>query len=119
MYANLCKIVLGWLLISGMVATAAAAADQIPTNQTITKIFVYTESVVVQFSPGFSSTQGCAGVASLQNNTLFLDFSAQKVQYATVLSAYLTGKKVGFGVLGCSASFGGGVPVVYRVDIAD
>ena len=118
MHGNLRRIVLGWLLMSGVVATAAAA-DQIPTDRTITKIYAYTTYAVVRFSPEFSSTQGCTGLAILQNDTLVIDFCAQKVQYATVLAAYLTGKKVGFGVNGCSPNFGNGVPVVYRVEVAD
>ncbi len=109
------------LLLSFAVTNVALAVDQVPTSRTITRIHSYSNFAVVRFSPDFPSTLACGGVSSLQANTVVIDFTSNKdakTQYATVLAAFLTGKKVGFGVNSCSPFFGFGVPKIYRVDVA-
>ena len=108
------------LLFLATVSNCALATDQIPSDRTITRIHTYSTYAVVRFSPAFSSTLGCTGIPNLVNNSVVIDFSVNKdvkAQYAMMIGAFLSGKKVGFGVNACSPLFGFGVPKAYRVDV--
>ncbi len=42
-----------------------------------------------------------------------------KTVISATMAAYMAGKQVGFGINGCYAGYGDGIPTVYRVDIED
>lgn len=93
-------------------AFSMAASDQIPRDRTITNLYVYGESVVVEFTPEFTNTQNCPetsktkaiiDLANGQNQTL----------YTAALSAAMSKTKVGFGLAGCDNNV-----LIYRVDLA-
>jgi hypothetical protein len=97
---------------------AVAAPESIPARK-ITSIQAYGKGAAIHF-PSYTNAQGCVGAQA--TNTVFIDFAASpdlKSPFAAVLAAYLSGKSVGFGIDGCYAGYGGGVPTVYRVDVED
>jgi hypothetical protein len=87
----------------------------------ITRIISYTEAAVgaqvalVFVSPAMpSGTEGCTLAPA---NELWIDLSdlQGKTVYATLLSGYLAGQTLSFGVRGCAKS--GLVPLVYSVQL--
>lgn len=100
-------------------ANAFAAAETIPERKII-KMQVYAKGAAIQYSPVFANNQACAGGAA--NSIVFIDLAANpelKTAIGSALAAYMAGKQVGFGIDGCYAGYGGGVPTVYRVDVTD
>jgi len=62
---------------------------------------------------------GCGGGATA-NDTGVIDWGSDeraKLLYAAVVSAYATGREVGFGLKDPCNNWGDGVPEIYRVDI--
>ena len=107
------------ILFTGVPGAAWAASDQIPRDRTVVAIMTYDNYAVVQFSPAFANNLACGG--SVQNTHVALLFdtnSHKKAQLATVMMAMSLKQKIGFGLNGCF-SWGGGIPTVYRVGVAD
>jgi hypothetical protein len=94
----------------------AWATDNVRQSK-VTAIFTYSTAAAVRYEPAYSNAEGCAG--SLADNTVIIDWSSNpdvKAMYATVLTAYLTGREVAFGLSGCHP-WGGGTPLAYRADL--
>jgi len=76
----------------------------------------------IDITPALAAgTEGCTGYGGAWN-VIWIDFSAAtapdgKALYATLLSAYLAGKRLTFGLSGCGMN--GQIPQIYRVDISD
>jgi hypothetical protein len=107
------------VLCLGVAINALAAAETIPERK-IVKMQVYAKGAAIQYSPSYANSQGCAGSAA--NSIVFIDLTATpelKVAIGSALAAYMAGKQVGFGINGCYAGYGDGIPTVYRVDIQD
>lgn len=111
------RVFLGILI--GFSFTGVATATQvIPAGKTVYRIHTYDGYAVLRFSPATTSTEGCGGGA-LADTTVVIDWSTSagyKLHYAAVLAAQVNGKLMGFAVNGCHP-WGGGVPIVYRIDI--
>ena len=96
-------------------AVVASASTQIYSDRTITLVGSYADIAYVIFTPAVPNLEGCPYTAG---DEVVIDWSTNpnaKAMYATVLAAYLAGRKVGFGVSGC---YQGGAPLAYRVDVA-
>lgn len=91
---------------------AFAASDQIPRDRKITETKTYSTTVMVRFTPSFTSTQGCS-----KGGRDWLTFSTGndegRALYSTILAAATANKTVGFGVSGCHSDH----PKIYRVDV--
>ncbi len=100
-------------------APGAAWADNVPGNRTVVKIFNYDNLAVIKFSPAYANNLGCAGgnVANSHAAILWDNDSDKKVKYASILMAMSLNLKIGLGISSCFGGFGGGIPIVYRVDI--
>jgi hypothetical protein len=106
--------------ISALIAAATAHADRVPNDRAITQIRVYTDWAAVLFTPPYDNDVGCPGAAS--NNSAVIEWRSdpdKKAMFATILAAKVTGQPLGFGILNCWDSYGGGVPMIYRVDLPE
>lgn len=104
-------------LFSLAYGTPVWAMSQVPIDRTITGIRVYETYAVIVFSPDYANSENCTGFN--KNRTAVIDWSTNpeaKAMYGTALSAYMSGKKIGFGLNGCHP-WGDGVPKAYRVDM--
>jgi len=89
-------------------------------DKTIIELHTYTTGVSLKYSPVSSSAYGCSGASATY--TVHIDWTTDpdlKLLYSAALAAYAAGKKVGFGVDGCVAGYGGDVPKVYRLDVSN
>jgi hypothetical protein len=96
-------------------AVVASASSQIYSDRTITLVGSYANAAYVMFTPAVPNLEGCPYTAG---DEVVIDWGTDpnaKAMYATVLAAYMAGRKVGFGVSGC---YQGGAPLAYRVDVA-
>lgn len=95
-----------------------SGASQVPRDRTILAIYQYQNATVIRYSPAFTNAEGCTGGA-VANEYAYLDstVSTAKFQIAAIYTAYATGKKVGLGLYQCTNLFGGGVPLIYRVEV--
>lgn len=112
-----CRLALGAVLVVGMVTTAQA--DNVPITRQVTKILTYTDWAAVFYEPAYSNNVGCAGAPS--DSVAVIEWRSdpdRKAMYAALLAAYVAEEQVGFGISGCWSFFGGGVPLIYRVDMA-
>ena len=76
---------------------------------------------VIRFTPAFANNLGCAGGSTATNHAaiLWTDDSDKKVQFASILMAMSLNFRIGLGIAGCFNGFGGGIPIVYRVDVVE
>jgi hypothetical protein len=96
-------------------AVVASATSQIYSDRTIALVGSYADAAYVIFTPAVPNLEGCPYTVG---DEVVIDWSTNpnaKAMYATVLAAYLAGRKVGFGV---SACYQGGAPPAYRADMA-
>ena len=103
-----------------MLGAQVTKADNVPVNRKISHISTYGTWAAIQYSPAYTNDVGCPG--SVDDRVAVINWgtnSNNKAMYAMAMSAFLTNKTVGFGILGCWSSYGGGVPLVYRVDVKD
>lgn len=98
-----------------------AVVTVIPASE-VTDIFVTTLSAVVQLTTAGPTSPGC-GTNNNDKRFVMIRWdinSNNKVMYASVLAAYLTGKKVEFAVdpavVACHP-FGGGIGVAIRATV--
>ncbi|MCP5143945.1 MAG: hypothetical protein H6978_03880 [Gammaproteobacteria bacterium] len=105
-------------IASLVIPVIASGSSQVPRNRTITLVYQYGNATVIQYTPSFTNTEGCAG-GDVANSYAYLDTSLPTSKYmiAAIYTAYATGKKVGVGLSGCTNNFGGGVPLIYRVEL--
>lgn len=99
------------LLIAPVVAVAIG--DDVPADREILQVKVSPSSALVEVSPQFADSQGCAQSGS---GWLEIDLATDKSLFTTVLAAATARQKVGFRLLGCA---GGSLayPLVKRVDV--
>lgn len=112
------KAVSGGVVAILLLGAQSVIADNIPMNRQITLVQTYANFAAVRFDPPYENNLGCAFSGS--DSFVVIDWTTNannKAMYAATLSAYLTQQPVGFGISGCSAFYGGGTPLVYRVDI--
>ncbi len=102
-------------------APGAAWADNVPADRTILKIHTYANYAVIKFSPAFANNLGCGigSVADTHAAIMWQNDPDQKAKYASVLMAMAGNMRIGLGISGCFPEFGGGIPIVYRVDVAE
>ncbi len=108
------------VLFPAMLFAGTAWADNIPSNRTIVKIYTYTNVAVIRYSPAYDNNLGCAG-GSVGDTTAAISWRSdpdRKVMFASVLTALAGNMQIGLGIAGCFAGFGGGIPLIYRVDVA-
>lgn len=101
----------------GFAAGASAQSAQI-SNRAVVLVQSYSGGAAIRYSPA-ATANGCAGTSADQH--VWIDWSGdanRKAMLALVMLAAAQGKTVGFGVNGCYGGYGGGVPSVYRVDLA-
>ncbi len=97
----------------------AAWADNVPADRTVVKIINYDNYAVIRFSPEFANSLACGGGGQNSHVAIFFDANPdKKAQLATVMMARSLKQKIGFGINGCFV-WGGGIPKVYRVGVAD
>lgn len=110
---------LGILVLIFLTAQLAfGATTQIETNKKIVEMHVYADYASVIYTPAHTDGAGCTGIGA--SNTVTISWSADenyRAMYSAALSAYVTGKTVGFGVNGCITGYGGEVPKMYRLDV--
>ena len=100
-------------------APGAAWADNVPADRTVIKIFTYTNYAVINFSPAFANNLGCGGGNADTHAVIFWHIVPDnKVKFASVLMATNADMRIGLGISGCFSGWGGGIPIVYRVDVA-
>ena len=99
----------------------AAWADNVPADRTVNRIFTYDKSAVIRFSPAFANNLGCGGgsIATTHAAILWTNDPDNKVKFASVLMAMSLNFRIGLGIAGCFNGFGGGIPIVYRVDVVE
>lgn len=95
------------------VHTIYAAPEQVPVDRTITSIHAYDSFVFINFSPSYTSTQGCPNADSARRVSIDTSNDTGKNIYSAVLSAALAQRAVGFGLDGCHNDR----PKVYRIDV--
>ncbi|WNO10317.1 hypothetical protein [Teredinibacter sp. KSP-S5-2] len=91
---------------------AFSVSQSVPSDRSVSLLVAYGDIVVVQFSPSFENTQNCSS-SSQVTAQLDLNEDPHKALYSTLLMAFASGKKVGFGIEGCSGQY----PKIYRVDV--
>jgi hypothetical protein len=112
------------LVAMGMAFGPNLATGSTQVSATVVLVSIYSGAIGVSgaevtISPALpNGTEGCTYTPA---NTIYIDFSSTvqpdgKSLYATVLAALLAGKKMTFGISGCSVN--GALPLVYRVDVA-
>ena len=116
-----CPVVQG-LAFAAFVGPGVSQAGTYVSGVTIQSVNLYagasSQGAYIVIWPALpSGTEGCTYTPA---NELWIDFSSTaqpdgKTLYATVLAAFLAGRQMTFGVLGCGAN--GAVPLVYRVDV--
>jgi len=89
-----------------------SANQTIPNDRTITNINVYTDLVVITFTPEFQNNQGCTS-SSTNDVQLMLADDPTKAMFSTILAAAASKSKIGFGIGGCAGQF----PKIYRLDL--
>ncbi len=101
-------------------APGAAWADNIPPDRTVVLVYTYDKFAVIKFSPAFANNLGCGGgsIATTHAAILWGDDPDKKVKFASVLMAMSLNLRIGFGISGWIGLFGG-IPIVYRVDVAE
>ena len=101
-------------------APGAAWADNIPTDRTVVLINTYDKYAVIKFSPEFANNLGCGSVnnANIRAAITWFNDPDNKTKYASILMAMSLNMRVGFGISGC-LDWGGGIPIIYRVDVAE
>ena len=98
---------------------AAWAVDNIPADRTVVTINTYDKFAVIKFSPAFNNNLGCGSTINATTRAaIFWNDADKKVQFASVLMAMALNLRIGFGITGCFG-WGGGIPIVYRVDVAE
>ena len=111
------------LLLCTLIFTVSlsAATDRITPDKTIINISTYETYAAIKYSStGTFTTVSCS--SSNDHTWVVIDWSTNsnnKTLFNSALAAYALGKKVGFGINDNCHPFGGGVPRVYRVDIAE
>ncbi len=108
------------VLFPAMLFAGTAWADNIPANRTIVKVFTYPNAAVIVYSPAYANNLGCAG-GSIGDTTAAISWQSdpdRKVMFASLLTALAGNMQIGLGIAGCFAGFGGGIPLIYRVDVA-
>ena len=102
-------------------APGAAWADNVPADRTVISINTYEKLAVIKFSPAFANDLGCAGGfnATTRAAILWINDPDSKAQYASVLMAMSLNLRIGFGISNCFTLWGGGIPIAFRVDIAE
>ena len=114
-------IVVFFLMIA---SHCVSAATQVPMNRTLTQLTTYDNMIVLVFDPPYANDQNCFGpyqdraVAIKLNPDDTGTYVKNKVLYASALTAYMSKRKVGFGVSGGCATWGDGIPYIYRIDMA-
>ena len=111
----------GFVLILILVSQLAVA-ESIPRTRTVTAIHTYNDWAAIRFDPPYDNSLGCLGDSVAVDTSVVIDWgtdSERKAMFASVLAAYMGAKQIGFGINVCSPKFGGGVPLVYRVDLGD
>lgn len=114
---KLTATIIAALLGQGIASQARAQNAQI-SDRAIVLIQSYVGGAAIRYSPA-ATANGCAGSSADQN--VFIDWSAdpnKKAMLSLVMLAAAQGKTIGFGISGCYGGYGGGVPSVYRVDLA-
>ncbi len=119
--ATMLRPVVFLLTILFTAAPGAAWADNVPADRTILKIHTYTNFAVIKFSPAFANNLDC-GINSNADTfaaIMWQNDPDKKVIYASVLMAMAGNMRIGLGISGCFPEFGGGIPIVYRFDLAE
>lgn len=95
--------------------TAIAGAEQIPRDREITILHAYDNIALVDFSPAFTHTQNCSGTNT--TNRVLISFdganNSGRAMYATAMTAYSLGKRIGIGINGCIGTY----VRAYRIDL--
>ena len=92
-----------------------------PIDRTILTIHTYANFAVIKFSPAYANNLGC-GTGSLADThaaIMWQNDPDRIAMYASVLKAMAGSMRIGLGISGCLPSWGGGIPIVYRVDVAE
>jgi len=101
-------------LCSILLATTQAYAQYTTNTGTLKYLSVYPTSAIVQVSVSTGNAGGCTFAASDQYYSLPMDGSqASNIQYAAMLSAYVSGENIRFQVEGCDGIF----PKVLSVEL--
>ncbi len=119
--ATMLRPVVFLLTILFTAAPGAAWADNVPADRTILRIHTYANFAVIKFSPAFANNLGC-GISSNADThaaIMWQNNPDEKVKYASVLMAMAGNMRIGLGISGCFSGWGGGIPIVYRVDVAE
>jgi len=76
---------------------------------------------VIKFSPAFANDLGCGvgDTAEIHAAIMWNIDPEEKTKYASVLMAMAGNMRIGLGISGCLTTWGGGIPIVYRVDVAE
>ena len=114
-------IVLGLLVV---LSQYTSASTQVPMDRTITQLITYDNLIVLRFDPPYPNDQNC--LSAVQDRAVAIklepDGTGTYVKnnnlYASALAAYLSRRKVGFGINGGCANWSNGIPYIYRVEIA-
>ena len=117
--ATMLRPVVFFLTILFTAAPGAAWADNVPADRTILKIHTYPKFAVIKFSPAFANDLGCGSgsVADTYAAIMWENDPDEKAKYASVLMAMAGNMKIGLGISGCFPNWGGGIPIIYRVDV--
>ena len=101
-------------------APGAAWADGFSADRTVLMIRTYEKYAVIKFSPAYANILGCgsSSVADTHAAIVWLNDPDSKAQLATVLMAMAANMSIGLGISGCF-TWSGGIPRVYRVDVAE
>ncbi len=118
--ATMLRPVVFLLTILFTAAPGAAWADNVPGDRTVVKIHNYDNSAVIKFSPAFANNLGCgsSSTADIFAAIMWQNDPDNKAMYASVLMAMAGNMKIGLGISGCFPNWGGGIPIIYRVDVA-
>lgn len=115
---NVSSLLRGCAIISlWAISQIGFAAQQIGPRE-IVKIFTYPHFVVVHYSPSSTNAALECPDSSLSSRYVAIRSDDNKLLLASLYTAIATNKALaGIGVAGCFASWGG-IPVAYRVDLA-
>lgn len=108
---KLCKILVAFAML---VLSMPAIAGQI-TQVSIEHVLAYGSTAIVKLGAVQPNTESCT--RSDAGSYVAIEFVDGDGLYSTLLSAYMAGRSVGFGVSGCSIWGETTVPKVYRVEM--
>ena len=93
----------------------ATASSGVPKSRNIIAMSTYGTRAVVFYDPPATNSEGCAG--QNQDRIAVIELPTNDAIFSQALAAFSAGQTVGFGLSGCDNGYGGGVPMIYRIDV--